>query len=100
MVGLGQSVLAVPDLDGDLPVGRRADLDIVCRVFDGRLRRGTQLRVVENEPEEGMGVEQEPHPMYSWKSLRCSSSSETMVSMPLALPGFRGWRFAFCSRSS
>src|ERR1700685_2710410 len=78
-IWLGQGVLAEPDLDGNLPVSRRADLDIIPRIVDDCPGRRTQLRVVQNKPEEGMGVEQDPHPLYSSKSFKCSSSSETMV---------------------
>ena len=53
-----------------------------------------QPRIVQQEPEQGVGVEQHPHCMYSWKSLRCSSSSWRMISFPLPLPGVLGLRGA------
>ncbi len=42
-------------------------------------RSRTQTRIVADEPEEGVRVEQEPHRMYSAKSSSGSSKSSDMV---------------------
>jgi hypothetical protein len=70
LVRLWQSVLAELDLDGDLPIARRADFDLVRRVFNKISGRRTQLRIIEDEPEKRMCIEQQPHSMYSAKSFR------------------------------
>ena len=59
LVGLGDGVLADADLDRHFPVTGRADPLLVRRVHDGRLRRRTQLGIVQVEPENGVGIEQE-----------------------------------------
>src|SRR5206468_3578950 len=91
-VGLMQRELTDADLDGNLPIRRRADENLVGRVQNQRLRRAAELRITERVPEQRMGVEKVPHGMYSSKSFRCSSSSATMVIIPLHSPGPGRWR--------
>jgi hypothetical protein len=57
LIWLGQGICSQPDLDGDFPVARRADLDVVEGVLDNHLGRGAQLWVVQQEPKERMGVQ-------------------------------------------
>src|SRR5215470_12808600 len=59
--------LSQANLDGDLPVTRRADEDVIPRVADQLQGGGAQLRVVQHEPQKGMGVLQQSHCMYSAK---------------------------------
>ncbi len=45
LIGPVELPLAQADLDGDLPVGRRADEHFIRRVLDNRLRRRTELGI-------------------------------------------------------
>src|SRR3954464_11657885 len=53
------------------------------------LRAATELGVVQNEPQEGVSVQQEFHSWYSRNSSRGASKSSRMVINPLALPARR-----------
>src|SRR5262249_52975638 len=86
LVGDVEGILAGTDLDGDFPVAGRADQLGVGGVKDQRQRQAAELRIGQGEPEQGMGVEQQSHGRYSAQSLRCSSSSARMVSIPLQRP--------------
>src|SRR5262249_29634464 len=71
----------------------RAEQEAVIRVGEQRSCCGTELGRSPNEPQEGMGVEQKPHSMYSRKSSSGASKSSAMRRiLPLALPGWRGSR--------
>ncbi len=50
LIGLWKSILAEFDLDGDLPIARRANFDFIRRVFDETIGGRAQLRIVEDEP--------------------------------------------------
>src|SRR5262249_49392073 len=89
---LCELVLADADLDSDLPIAGGAEQEFVIRGLHCGSSNGRELGVVQRKPEEGMRVQQHLHGMYSWKSFRCSSSSAMIVSLPMALPGRRGWR--------
>src|SRR5271157_2301211 len=52
----------------------------------------TELRIALDEPVEGVCIQKDSHGMYSAKSFRWSSSSETIVIIPLPNPGTRGLR--------
>ena len=60
-VSLRQRVLSQADLDGNLPLGCRTDLDRVVSICDQRLRPVGQLRVVKDESKKRMGIQQQPH---------------------------------------
>src|SRR4051812_14309057 len=82
------------DLDGDLPAGRHADELPVRRVFDQGLGGRGEVGVVAEEPQEGMGVQEQVHSMFSLNSSSGSSKSEAMRIFPLALPALHGhWVF-------
>ena len=55
----GQAVLADADLDCDFPVAGRADKDLGLRIADQFTRSARQGWVVEQKPQQGMGVEQD-----------------------------------------
>src|SRR5262252_4351934 len=96
VIGFRQFIFAKTDFDSDLPICRRAYLDVVCWVNDEIFGCWTQLWIIQKEPQKRMRVEQQPHGMYSLKSSRCVSSSVRMTSFPLALPGRRGLRMGRC----
>src|SRR5205823_6195200 len=76
------------DLDRDLPIVRGAHELLVGRVQDQVHGGPAQARIVHGEPEQRVGVEQQPHwPMYSAQSFRCSSSSVMTVNIPRHRPG-------------
>jgi hypothetical protein len=56
-----QSVLLNADLDGDLPVARRADEFDVVGINDGGVCGPAQLRIGQVEPKQGVCVEEKPH---------------------------------------
>ena len=60
--------------------------NFVSGVLDLFSRRCAEQRISKNEPQPCVRVQQQIHCMYSPKSLRCSSSSETTVSIPRQLP--------------
>src|SRR6266545_3747961 len=70
-----QLQLAQPRLDSDLPARCHADQLAVGRGYDGRFRGRTQQRVVPQEPEQRVRVEQERHSMYSLNSSSGASKS-------------------------
>src|SRR5437899_3693797 len=86
-VRLDKDIFPDTDLDGDLPVGRWADPLLVRGVHYGSGRRPAKLRVGQVKPQHRVRVEQQVHGMYSAQSFKCSSSSDTMVSIPLPRPG-------------
>ena len=62
------------------------------RSFAGSTRAalaGAELRVIREEPEQGVRVEQEFHSMYSFRSSRGSSNASVTSISPLALPAMR-----------
>src|SRR5262245_31379529 len=89
--GDGQRVLRETDLDGRFPIACRTDQNLVVRVGDQDPRGGAPLGVVRDEPQECVGVQKQPHGMYSSKSFKCSSSSTARTIIPLQLPGTRGF---------
>src|SRR6516225_4112376 len=87
LVGLMQRQLADTDLDCDFPIRGRADEDLICGIMDCRFGDCTQLGISQRVPKKCVRVKQVPHGMYSAKSRRCSSSSATIVIIPLQSPG-------------
>ena len=63
IIGLRQRVLADADLDRDLPVARRADQDIIVAIGDQCASLIRELRVIEDEPQKGVRIQQQPHGM-------------------------------------
>src|SRR5437762_687389 len=96
LIWLRQAILAKSDLDCDLPEGRRANGNIVAGIGDQRQGGAAQVCVIHKEPQQGVGIQQHPHRMYSLKSCRWSSSSAKISSWPFAVPGWRGLRPAAC----
>src|SRR6266705_2205450 len=68
LIPFGQRILAEADLDRDLPIRGRADLDIVVCIRDQAIRGNTESQIVQEKPQERVRVEQQPHSMYSLKS--------------------------------
>src|SRR5208337_1563688 len=83
--------LLQPGLDSDFPAGRYAHELLIRRVFDPRLGGRAEVRVVPDEPEERMGVEEQVHSIYSLNSSSGASKSGAIQWMvPLALPALHG----------
>src|SRR5205823_6117690 len=92
LVALGEPVLAEADLDSEFPVARWADKFGVSRILNKESCRSAQPLVAKVVPEQGVRIEQDPHSMYSSNPWRCSSSSDTTISLPRPRPKTgRGW---------
>src|SRR5688572_1222871 len=77
-----EEVFARADFDRQFPETDRADELVVGRIFDQGTGSTAQQRVAQDEPQQGVRVEKEPHYMYSAKSFKCSSSSWIIVKLP------------------
>ena len=88
-VWLIQGPLPEVDLDGDFPVRRGADPNLVRHIVNRGAGDGGEFRVGVGVPDESVRVEEQPHRMYSSKSFRCSSSSSMISIIPFSSPGSR-----------
>lgn len=55
-VGSGQGILPLADFDGNFPIGCVADKFGMRRVQNQCASRGAELRVIEMEPQQGVGI--------------------------------------------
>src|SRR5438128_1020753 len=83
-------------LDGDLPCRDGAQEHLVCGINDRLARPRGQLVGIRDEPEEGDGIEQEPHPPFASKASSRSRGSglknaADTRSAPFAKPTGRGF---------
>src|SRR5262249_39987565 len=86
-----QRQLSDANLDRNFPIGNGAEQNLVGRIANQPVRRAAEFRITKGVPEQRVGVQKVPHGIYSSKSFRCSSSSATMVIMPLQSPGPGRW---------
>jgi hypothetical protein len=77
LISLGTRDLKFPqsDFDGDLPNRGQADEDRILILLDRLPGLSRQMLVFIDEPEQGMGIEQNSHFMYSAKSSSGASKS-------------------------
>src|SRR5262245_46019171 len=94
-----QLIFAQTHLDCNLPIRRRADMDLIGQVIDQRTSWFAQARISKSKPQQGVCVEQKPHHINSSKSLSCSSSSDTIVNLPFIKPGTRRTDVGCCDMS-
>src|SRR5215510_8667207 len=93
--GLGQGELPNARFDCNFPQARDAEKFLVGLVFNQRTGLRAERLVANEEPQERMRIEQEPHHMYSSKSFSGSSKSSEIVISPLPLPNLgRGFAFS------
>lgn len=54
-----EPIFTQADLDGDLTIARRTEENLVAVTFDRLPSRLTELRIIQNEPKEGMRIEEQ-----------------------------------------
>src|SRR4051812_8237961 len=94
-----QRQLPEAGLDGDFPTARHADQRLVG-VDDGLAGTCRQARIVGDEPEEGVRVEQDARHRYGAKSSSGASKSAAIAISPRADPGVRAPRRMGTTRTS
>src|SRR5438105_1081270 len=79
-----------PDFNGDLPAGRHANELSVGGILDHSFGSRTEQHIVVQEPQEGMGVQQQVQSMYSLNSSSGASKLGAMRILPAAMPALHG----------
>src|SRR6266542_2818758 len=86
-----QPEFAQAEFDDHIPASGQAHHVLVVLRFNGSSSAAAQTRIILQEPDERVRIQQQPHSMYSLKSSSGSSKSGD-IQKPFRQPAFRGGR--------